>query len=73
MPFKDVDDELIRRANDSVYGLVAGIWTANMKRAHRTLHCRSEGTSNRAEDGKRAMMTEAQPAGARVPQLPMPD
>ena len=35
MPFKEVDDELIRRANDTVYGLAAGLWTSNIKRAHR--------------------------------------
>jgi phenylacetaldehyde dehydrogenase len=35
MPFKEVDDELIRRANDTVYGLAAGLWTTNIKRAHR--------------------------------------
>src|ERR1700723_3025906 len=35
MPFKEVDDELIRRANDTVYGLAAGVWTSNIKRAHR--------------------------------------
>ncbi len=35
VPFKEVDDELIRRANDTVYGLAAGLWTTNIKRAHR--------------------------------------
>ena len=35
MPFKDVDDDLIRRANDTVSGLAAGLWTGNIKRAHR--------------------------------------
>ncbi len=35
MPFKEVDDELIRRANDTVYGLAAGLWTTNIRRAHR--------------------------------------
>jgi acyl-CoA reductase-like NAD-dependent aldehyde dehydrogenase len=31
MPFKEVDDQLIRRANDTVYGLAAGLWTGNIK------------------------------------------
>lgn len=34
IPFDDEDDA-IRIANDSEYGLVAGIWTTNLARAHR--------------------------------------
>ena len=34
MPFKDVDAELIARANDTVYGLAAGIWTKDISKAH---------------------------------------
>jgi len=44
MPFKDVDDELIRRANDTVYGLAAGLWTGNIKRAHRIANKLKAGT-----------------------------
>lgn len=33
-PFKD-EDEAIRLANATVYGLAAGVWTANLSRAHR--------------------------------------
>ena len=44
MPFKEVDDDLIRRANDTVYGLAAGVWTSNMKRAHRIANRLRAGT-----------------------------
>jgi phenylacetaldehyde dehydrogenase len=44
VPFKDVDDDLIRRANDTVYGLAAGIWTHDMRRAHRIANRLRAGT-----------------------------
>ncbi len=44
MPFKEADADLIRRANDTVYGLAAGIWTGNMKRAHRIANQLRAGT-----------------------------
>jgi len=34
----DHEDEVIRRANDSNYGLAAGIVTENLARAHRVIH-----------------------------------
>jgi aldehyde dehydrogenase (NAD+) len=33
MPFEDIDD-VIRRANKSEYGLAAGLWTQDLKKAH---------------------------------------
>lgn len=33
MPFEDLD-EVIDRANDTLYGLAAGLWTENVKNAH---------------------------------------
>jgi len=44
MPLKDVDDDLIRRSNDTVYGRAAGIWTSNIKRAHRIANRLRAGT-----------------------------
>jgi len=34
IPFKDPSD-LVAQANDSVYGLAAGIWTRDIQKAHR--------------------------------------
>src|SRR5713226_2346762 len=43
IPFEDEDD-LIAKANDSIYGLVAGVWTSDVKRAHRVAHALQAGT-----------------------------
>ncbi len=34
MPFKEADDSLIAAANDSVYGLAAGVWSSDIAKAY---------------------------------------
>ena len=41
--FRD-EDEAIRIANDTTYGLAAGIWTCDVQRAHRVAHAVNAGT-----------------------------
>jgi acyl-CoA reductase-like NAD-dependent aldehyde dehydrogenase len=43
IPFEDEDD-LIAKANDTMYGLAAGVWTSDVKRAHRVAHALQAGT-----------------------------
>jgi acyl-CoA reductase-like NAD-dependent aldehyde dehydrogenase len=43
IPFK-TEEEVIRLANDTSYGLAAGIWTRDLQRAHRVAHAVRAGT-----------------------------
>jgi acyl-CoA reductase-like NAD-dependent aldehyde dehydrogenase len=43
IPFKS-EEEAIRMANDTRYGLAAGIWTTDVRRAHRVAHAIRAGT-----------------------------
>jgi acyl-CoA reductase-like NAD-dependent aldehyde dehydrogenase len=43
LPWKDLDD-LVKQANDSEYGLSAGIWTNDIKHAHRAAAALKAGT-----------------------------
>ncbi|HET7419490.1 MAG TPA: aldehyde dehydrogenase family protein [Candidatus Dormibacteraeota bacterium] len=43
IPFEDEDD-LVAKANSTIYGLVAGVWTRDVARAHRVAHALKAGT-----------------------------
>ncbi|CAN5639837.1 aldehyde dehydrogenase family protein [soil metagenome] len=43
MPFRDLD-EVLRQANDSIYGLGASVWTNDLRRAQRAIDALEAGT-----------------------------
>ena len=43
-PFKEADDKLIAAANDTVYGLAAGVWSRDVAQAHRIANQIKAGT-----------------------------
>lgn len=46
MPFDDEEQvaDVIRRANDTEYGLAAGVWTTDLRKAHKVAHALEAGT-----------------------------
>jgi phenylacetaldehyde dehydrogenase len=44
MPFKNLDDDLLMRANDTAYGLAAGVHTRDIAKAHRIANRLRAGT-----------------------------
>ncbi|AMA73100.1 MULTISPECIES: aldehyde dehydrogenase family protein [Aneurinibacillus] len=46
MPFDDEEQiaDVIRRANNSEYGLAAGVWTTDVRKAHKVAHALEAGT-----------------------------
>jgi acyl-CoA reductase-like NAD-dependent aldehyde dehydrogenase len=38
------EEEVVRQANETLYGLAAGVWTKDIQRAHRVAHALRAGT-----------------------------
>jgi phenylacetaldehyde dehydrogenase len=43
-PFKEADDQLVAAANDSIYGLAAGVWTRDIAKANQLANAMKAGT-----------------------------
>ena len=44
IPFKEVDDQLLAEANNTIYGLAAGVWTKNSSKAQQIANRLKAGT-----------------------------
>ncbi len=44
MPFKEVDDKLIATANDTIYGLAAGVWSRDIAKANQLANALKAGS-----------------------------
>ena len=59
MPF-DTEEEVVRLANDTEYGLAAGVWTSNLARAHRMAPASTPARSGSTPTGRCRPMSPRQ-------------